>query len=951
MATINKPFSRLIKSVVFVLAMAIVLCGLQPVTLAQTKTTPGGLTITWYSAKRLVYSDTETKKSSDGRLLNSMLNQAMNVGAKTTVAIDTAKSNQAYNSQDRSVRLGSEPINELSFDLTKWMPALAIPPAMELRDKYVWGEVTGYIRMPRTGYLIINQINDTPADFVFETMGTDYGQWTNVNDPSDRRIVQNEAADKWVFEEGTMIPFRMCIGNIGMDPSDPDQKFKLKLVTFIGMEDKGEPVGMDAFYANVGLDQMKESFFFNPKDFTLRFDSANVNFPVDSYEYGIYNGVLTTSMVHKASGFQTLHLGINHLTPDSGTIIVRSKDQFTGPYIELGIASLAPPQKVALTRRTSTAAYLSWEVPDQEVPEGYKIKYDIYRRYIGELADQSFLPTESGGEFGKVGSTTSLTYTDQGLDPNALYEYYVIAGYPTGFSFPSDKVRSDAVDMEGLPYTPQNLTVVGNQSANKVDLNLRWTASYSPPGIKEYVIYRLRNRPPEVYQSREVTDESGQTSYVMGEAKEVIPQEIARTVSPNYIDSGLDLGDQCDYYVQAIDKKGAKSRISPRVSISVVGVIPPTAPRDLKVGDVQRQGENTEYVFPESNRFRNAVLGPEREVVLRWLPSTDNSKVVGYNVYRVQYGNSTASANPKPANSPVPNQIKVDPSSDAANRGMGRDAAGTSTKTDPVVPGNDRPLLGTTKDTTFVDKGLEFGSAYEYYVEAVDDDGNKVGDSVFVGTKKSTLAGCTITGAGDVDLDPVFAYYHNDYTLQVDNAVKSISLSTEKTDPQATVTVNGKRAEGDKFGPLALEPGENTFLIEVEPRSADTRYTVPETMSYSLKVTRTNTANPPVLTLPASATVLNEGSAYKAVGHIKFKDDLVWTGTVDYGDGTGAQALAVKADGSLSLEHTYLDNGKYKINVSFRYQDLGLIQGTVDVTVENVAPALISEGIQDEITV
>ena len=41
-----------------------------------------------------------------------------------------------------------------------------------------------------------------------------------------------------------------------------------------------------------------------------------------------------------------------------------------------------------------------------------------------------------------------------------------------------------------------------------------------------------------------------------------------------------------------------------------------------------------------------------------------------------------------------------------------------------------------------------------------------------------------------------------------------------------------------------------------------------------------------------------------------------WTGTVDYGDGGGAQPLSLNVDKTFSLNHTYADNGVYTVRVT-----------------------------------
>jgi hypothetical protein len=69
-----------------------------------------------------------------------------------------------------------------------------------------------------------------------------------------------------------------------------------------------------------------------------------------------------------------------------------------------------------------------------------------------------------------------------------------------------------------------------------------------------------------------------------------------------------------------------------------VSVMAPTAPGNLKIGNVRRSGEDVKYDFPDKAGIVNALMGPLRDVVLQWDPSKDNSKVVGYNIYRKGFG-------------------------------------------------------------------------------------------------------------------------------------------------------------------------------------------------------------------------------------------------------------------------------------------------------------------------
>ncbi len=65
-----------------------------------------------------------------------------------------------------------------------------------------------------------------------------------------------------------------------------------------------------------------------------------------------------------------------------------------------------------------------------------------------------------------------------------------------------------------------------------------------------------------------------------------------------------------------------------------------------------------------------------------------------------------------------------------------------------------------------------------------------------------------------------------------------------------------------------------------------------------------------------------------------------WTATVDYGDGSGTQTLALNADKTFALSHVYADNGVYPMTVIVTDDDGGAGSDVAAVTVNNVAPAV-----------
>jgi hypothetical protein len=88
-----------------------------------------------------------------------------------------------------------------------------------------------------------------------------------------------------------------------------------------------------------------------------------------------------------------------------------------------------------------------------------------------------------------------------------------------------------------------------------------------------------------------------------------------------------------------------------------------------------------------------------------------------------------------------------------------------------------------------------------------------------------------------------------------------------------------------------------------------------------------------------------EGSSLVVDGFFVDPGTDEWTGTVDYGDGSGVQPLALNPDKSIRLEHAYSDGDNfYNVIVRIDDDDLGVGQLVIPVFVFNVAPTIALEG-------
>ena len=82
----------------------------------------------------------------------------------------------------------------------------------------------------------------------------------------------------------------------------------------------------------------------------------------------------------------------------------------------------------------------------------------------------------------------------------------------------------------------------------------------------------------------------------------------------------------------------------------------------------------------------------------------------------------------------------------------------------------------------------------------------------------------------------------------------------------------------------------------------------------------------------------NEGGTFVSAGSFTDPGTDTWTATVDYGDGSGVQSLALNPDKSFALSHPYPANGIYVVTVTVTDDDGGVGVDTTQVAVGDVAP-------------
>lgn len=94
----------------------------------------------------------------------------------------------------------------------------------------------------------------------------------------------------------------------------------------------------------------------------------------------------------------------------------------------------------------------------------------------------------------------------------------------------------------------------------------------------------------------------------------------------------------------------------------------------------------------------------------------------------------------------------------------------------------------------------------------------------------------------------------------------------------------------------------------------------------------------PGVNIPSTA-LLNEGQSLVSNGTFTDPDSTSWSATVDYGDGSGSQSLALNGN-QFSLNHAFSDEGIYSVTVTVTDDSNDVGVGVITVTVSNVAPVL-----------
>jgi large repetitive protein len=172
----------------------------------------------------------------------------------------------------------------------------------------------------------------------------------------------------------------------------------------------------------------------------------------------------------------------------------------------------------------------------------------------------------------------------------------------------------------------------------------------------------------------------------------------------------------------------------------------------------------------------------------------------------------------------------------------------------------------------------------------------------------------------------------------------TFSRSGSFSDPGAdtwTATVN--YGDGGGVQALALNADKTFSLSHLYPQDGSFTVTVSINDGDSGSDTETITVTVnnvlPVVSALTGASI-NEGGSYSASGSFTDPGADTWTATVNYGDGTDVQSLALSAK-NFTLNHTYADDdgSPFTVTVTVNDDD-GSGNGQATVIVLNVAPTI-----------
>jgi PQQ-dependent dehydrogenase (s-GDH family) len=371
------------------------------------------------------------------------------------------------------------------------------------------------------------------------------------------------------------------------------------------------------------------------------------------------------------------------------------------------------PSNLAISGNTQTSVSLTWTAATDNVAV---TGYDVYNN--GVKINASLV--------------TATNYTVTGLTFNTAYAFHVVARDAAGNTSGNSNTTNITIPDITAPSAPASLSAA---NITETSLDLSWNASSDNVGVTGYDVFQNGikiNSSPVTGTTYRVTGLTGSTTYA--------------------------------FYVQAIDAAGNVSANSNTLNATTLDTQAPTAPANLVASAVTQSS-----------------------LTLSWSASSDNLAVAGYDVYRDGikingapvtgttynvtglsaltsysfYVNALDAAGNVSVNSNTVDVTTPDTQAPSAPGGLAASAVTAvsltltwNASTDNVgVTGydiyqnNTRINSSPVTETSYNVTGLTNGTAYSFYVRALDNAGNVSGNSNTVNvTTLDTQAPSTPSG-------------------------------------------------------------------------------------------------------------------------------------------------------------------------------------------------------------
>ena len=197
--------------------------------------------------------------------------------------------------------------------------------------------------------------------------------------------------------------------------------------------------------------------------------------------------------------------------------------------------------------------------------------------------------------------------------------------------------------------------------------------------------------------------------------------------------------------------------------------------------------------------------------------------------------------------------------------------------------------------------------------------------------------------------------------------VRTVSITHAVSDVAPAVSIAGPGTvdEGSVYSLAlsAVDPGDDTIVswdvnwgdgaadtVQGNPSSASHVYA--DNGEFTISASATNEDGTYAASAPVAVAVNNvaptvaagpdgtvdEGGTFTSSGSFTDPGADQWTATVDYGDGSGVQALVLNSEMGFGLSHMYTENGSYTVTVTISDDEGAAGSDTAIVTVNNVAP-------------